>query len=47
MREVIKSGVVLLRKIDTKNNLSDMLMKVISGVKFQHYLKLIQIIRMC
>ena len=47
VREIIESGVMLLRKIDTKDNLSDMLMKVVSGVKFQHCLKLIQILRLC
>ncbi|KAH9688421.1 hypothetical protein KPL70_015118 [Citrus sinensis] len=47
VREIIKSGVVLLRKIDTKDNPSDMLTKVVSGVKFQHCLKLIQILRLC
>ncbi|KAH9794569.1 Integrase catalytic domain-containing protein [Citrus sinensis] len=47
VREIIESGVVLLKKIDTKDNLSDMLTKVVSGVKFQHCLKLIQILRLC
>ncbi|KAH9660217.1 hypothetical protein KPL70_024138 [Citrus sinensis] len=47
VREIIKSGVVLLRKIDTKDNPSDMLTKVVYGVKFQHCLKLIQILRLC
>ena len=47
VREIIESGVVLLRKIDTKDNPSDMLTKVVSGVKFQHCFKLIQIIRLC
>ena len=47
VREIIESGVVLLRKIDIKDNPLDMLTKVISGVKFQHFLKLIQIIRLC
>ena len=47
VREIIESGVVLLRKIDTKDNPSDMLTKVVSRVKFQHCLKLIQIHRLC
>ncbi|KAH9797006.1 hypothetical protein KPL71_005721 [Citrus sinensis] len=47
VREIIESGVVLLGKIDTKDNPSDMLTKVVSGIKFQHYLKLIQILRLC
>ncbi|KAH9650169.1 hypothetical protein KPL70_026264 [Citrus sinensis] len=47
LREIIKSGEVLLKKIDTKDNPSDMLTNVVSGVKFQHYLKLIQILRLC
>ena len=47
VRKIIKGGDVLLKKINTKDNPSNMLTKVISGVKFQHYLKLIQIIRMC
>ena len=47
VREIIESGVVLLKKIDTKDNSSNMLTKMISGVKFQHYLKLIQILRIC
>ncbi|KAK9211123.1 hypothetical protein WN943_000497 [Citrus x changshan-huyou] len=33
VREIIESGVVLLRKIDTKDNPSDMLTNVVSGVK--------------
>ena len=44
VREVIEGSDVLLKKIDTKDNPSDMLIKVISGVRFQHYLKLIQIL---
>ncbi|KAH9793297.1 hypothetical protein KPL71_004477 [Citrus sinensis] len=47
VREIIKSGVVLLRKIDNKDNPSDMLTNVVSEVKFQHCLKLIQILRLC
>ena len=47
VREVIESSVVLLKKIDIKDNPSGMLTKVISGVKFQHCLKLIQIFQMC
>ena len=47
VREVIENGDVLLKKIDTKDNPSDMMMKVVFGVKFQHYLKLIQIIWLC
>ena len=34
VREIIESCVVLLKKIDTKDNLSDILTKVISGIKF-------------
>lgn len=47
VREIIESGVVLLKKIDTKDNSSDMLTKVVSVVKFQYCLKLIQILRLC
>ena len=47
VREIIEGGDVLFKKINTKDNPSDMLTNVISGVKFQHYLKLIQILRMC
>ncbi|KAH9782717.1 Integrase catalytic domain-containing protein [Citrus sinensis] len=47
VREIIEGGDVLLKKIDTKDNPSDMLTKVVSGVKFQHCLKLIQILRLC
>ena len=46
VREIIEGGDVLLKNINTKDNPSDMLTNVISGVKFQHYLKLIQILRM-
>ena len=42
VREIIEDGDVLLKKIDTKDNPSDMLTKVVSGVKFQYCLKLIQ-----
>ena len=45
VREIIEGGDVLLKKINTKDNPSDMLTKVISEVKFQHCLKLIQIFR--
>ncbi|KAH9657090.1 hypothetical protein KPL70_022912 [Citrus sinensis] len=47
VREIIEGGDVLLKKINTKDNPSDMLTKVISRVKFQHCLKLIQILRLC
>ncbi|KAH9793742.1 Integrase catalytic domain-containing protein [Citrus sinensis] len=47
VREIIECGNVLLKKIDTKDNPLDMLTKVVSGVNFQHCLKLIQIIRLC
>ena len=47
VREIIESGVVLLRKIDSKDNPLDMLMKVVSEVKFQYCLKLIQILLLC
>ena len=47
VREIIESGVVLLKKIDTKDNPADMLTKIVSEVKFQHYLKLIQNLRLC
>ena len=43
--EIIEGGDMLLKKINTKDNPSDMLTKVISGVKFQYCLKLIQILR--
>ena len=46
VREVIEGSDVLLKKIDTKDNPSYMLINVIFGVKFQHCLKLIQIFRM-
>ena len=41
--EVIEGSDVLLKKIDIKDNPSDMLTKVIFRVKFQYCLKLIQI----
>lgn len=44
MREVIENNVVLLKMIDTRDNPSDMLTKVISGIKFQYCSKLIQIL---
>ncbi|KAH9684587.1 hypothetical protein KPL70_013604 [Citrus sinensis] len=47
VREIIEGGDVLLKKIDTKDNPSDMLTKIVSGVKFQYCLKLIQIFRLC
>ena len=47
VREIIESGDVLLKKIDTRDNSSNMLTKVISGIKFQYCLKLIQILRLC
>ena len=47
VREIIESSDVLLKKINIRDNPSDMLTKVISGIKFQHCLKLIQILRLC
>lgn len=44
VREIIEDDNALMKKIDTQDNPSYMLVKVISGVKFQHYLKLIQIL---
>ena len=36
VREITKSGSVLLKKINTKDNPSDMLINIISRIKFQH-----------
>ena len=42
-REILNEGDVLLEKISTTDNPADMMTNVVSGVKFQHYLDLINI----
>ena len=43
IREILEEGNILLQKINTAENPTDMLTKVVSGVKFQHCLDLINI----
>ena len=43
VREIIEKGNILLLKIDTANNPTDMLTKVVSWIKFQHCLDLVNI----
>ncbi|GKV26776.1 hypothetical protein SLEP1_g36011 [Rubroshorea leprosula] len=43
VREVISNGDVLVEKISTNENLADMMIKLISGIKFKHCLDLISV----
>lgn len=43
VREIVEDGNVLLQKVSTVDNPADMLTKVVSGIKFQHCLNLINI----
>lgn len=45
IREIVNEGDILLQKIGTADNPADMLTKVVSGIKFQHYLDLVNISR--
>ena len=45
VREIVDEGNILLQKIGTADNLADMLTKVVTGIKFQHCLDLINISR--
>ena len=45
IREIIDEGNILLQKIRTADNPADMLTKVVTGIKFQHCLDLINISR--
>ena len=43
MREIIEEGGVLVQKIKTDDNPTDMLTKVVTTIKFKHCLDLINI----
>ena len=43
VREILNEGDILLKKISTADNPADMMTKVVSGIKFQHCLDLINI----
>ena len=43
IREILDEGDILLQKIGTEDNPADMLTKVVTGIKFQHCLELINI----
>ena len=43
VREIIEEGGVLIQKIKTDDNLADMLTKVVTTIKFNHCLDLINI----
>ena len=43
VREIVDKGNILLLKIETADNPTDMLTKVVTGIKFQHCLDLINI----
>ncbi|GMP53679.1 hypothetical protein CsSME_00019075 [Camellia sinensis var. sinensis] len=45
IREIVNEGDILLQKIGTADNPADMLTKVVSGIKFQHCLDLVNISR--
>jgi hypothetical protein len=43
VREIIEEGDILLQKIRTADNPTDMLTKVVTGAKFKHCLDLVNI----
>jgi len=45
VREIISEGRILLQKIGTAENPADMLTKVVTAIKFNHCLDLINIVR--
>ena len=45
VREIIEEGGVLVQKIKTDDNLADMLTKVVTTIKFNHCLDLINIVK--
>ena len=45
IREIIEDGGVIMQKIHTTDNPADMLTKVVTAVKFQHCLNLINIVK--
>jgi len=44
VREILEKGDIKLLKIHTKENPADMLIKVVSGVKFTHYKEMLYIL---
>ena len=44
VREIISLGKILLQKIETVENLADLLTKVVTMIKFNHCLDLINIV---
>ena len=45
MQEIIEEGGVLVQKIKTDDNPADMLTKVVTTIKFNHCLDLINIVK--
>ena len=45
VREIIEEGEVLVQKIKTSDNPADMLTKVVTTIKFNHCLDLINIVK--
>ena len=46
VREIVEEGRILLQKIETAENPADMLTKVVTTIKFNHCLDLINILRL-
>lgn len=44
IREIVEDGDIILQKIGTADNLADMLTKVVTGIKFNHCLNLVNIV---
>jgi len=44
VREILKEGDVMLEKIHTKKNPTDMLTKVVSGAKFKYFKNVLHIL---
>ena len=47
IREILEEGGVTIRKIRTDDNPADMLTKVVTSIKFQHCLDLINMVEHC
>ena len=45
VREIISEGRIFIKKIETVENLADLLTKVVTAIKFNHCLDLINIVK--
>ena len=45
VREILEKDHIQIQKIHTTENPADMMMKVVTAIKFQHYLNLIKVLK--